>query len=146
MAPADRTRPFFGTFVSSTGWVAVPQEGNAMARKSKAQTDDIAAVEELMQDLESRLRRLNAKAKPDVAGGVDDITDFVAQTLARIAAQARDTADTATDTLASEATEAGSDLIKRVWQEMERRPLLTLALAAAGGYLLGLISKQDDAK
>jgi hypothetical protein len=29
---------------------------------------------------------------------------------------------------------------------MERRPLLTLALAAAGGYLLGLISKQDDAK
>jgi ElaB/YqjD/DUF883 family membrane-anchored ribosome-binding protein len=117
-----------------------------MAKKTKAQTDDIAAVEELMQDLESRLRRLNAKTGPDVAVGADDITDFVSQTLARIAAQVRDTADTATDTLASEATEASSDLIKRIWQEMERRPLLTLALAAAGGYLLGLISKQDDAK
>jgi ElaB/YqjD/DUF883 family membrane-anchored ribosome-binding protein len=119
-----------------------------MTKKSKAQTDDIAAVEELMQDLESRLRRLNANAKPDAdaAGGVDAITDFVSQTLARIAAQVHDTAGTATDTLASEATEASSDLIKRIWQEMERRPLLTLALAAAGGYLLGLISKQDDAK
>lgn len=117
-----------------------------MTKKSKAQTDDIAAVEELMQDLESRLRRLNANTKPDAAGGVDDITDFVSQTLARIAAQVHDTAGTATDTLASEATEASSDLIKRIWQEMERRPMLTLALAAAGGYLLGLISKQDDAK
>jgi ElaB/YqjD/DUF883 family membrane-anchored ribosome-binding protein len=114
-----------------------------MARKTKTQTDDLAAVEELMQDLESRLRRLNAKSKPEGDGGADEITDFVSQTLARIAAQVRDTAETATDTLASEATEAGSDLIKRIWQEMERRPMLTLALAAAGGYLLGLISKQD---
>jgi ElaB/YqjD/DUF883 family membrane-anchored ribosome-binding protein len=122
------------------------QEGKGMAKKTKTQTDDIAAVEELMQDLESRLRRLNAKSKPEVDGGADDITDFVSQTLARIAAQVRDTAETATDTLASEATEASSDLIKRIWQEMERRPLLTLALAAAGGYLLGMISKQDDAK
>jgi ElaB/YqjD/DUF883 family membrane-anchored ribosome-binding protein len=117
-----------------------------MAKKSKAQTDDIAAVEELMQDLESRLRRLNANTKPDVAGGADDIADFVSQMLARVAAQVRDTADTATDTLESQATEASSDIIKRIWEEMERRPLTTLALAAAGGYLLGLISKQDDAK
>jgi ElaB/YqjD/DUF883 family membrane-anchored ribosome-binding protein len=116
-----------------------------MAKKTKAQTDDIAAVEELMQDLESRLRRLTAKAKPD-ASGPDDIADFVSQTLGRIAAQVRDTADTATDTLETQANEASTDIIRRIWEEMERRPLITLALAAAGGYLLGLISKQDDAK
>jgi ElaB/YqjD/DUF883 family membrane-anchored ribosome-binding protein len=115
-----------------------------MARKSKAPSDDIAAVEELMQDLEQRLRRLNTKAKSDESAG-DDIADFVSQTLARIAAQVRDTADAATDTLADKATEASTDMIKKIWEEMERRPLVTLALAAGAGYLLGLISKQDDA-
>lgn len=116
-----------------------------MARKSKAPTDDLAAVEELMQDLETRLRRLNTRARADGSGSADDIGDFVSQALARIAAQVRDTADAATDTLATEATEAGTDLIKKVWHEMERRPLMTLALAAAAGYVIGLIGKQDDA-
>ena len=115
-----------------------------MAKKSKSPSDDIAAVEELMQDLESRLRRLNAKAKADVDGGADDIGNLVSDTLARIAAQVRDTAETATDTLANQATEASTDIIKKMWEEMERRPLMTLALAAAAGYLLGLISKQDN--
>ena len=115
-----------------------------MARKSKPPSDDVAAVEELIQDLESRLRRLNAKAKMDVSGGADDIPEFVSETLARIAAQVRDTADTETDTLAGQAAEASTDLIRKIWDEMARRPLTTLALAAAAGYLLGLISKQDD--
>jgi ElaB/YqjD/DUF883 family membrane-anchored ribosome-binding protein len=111
---------------------------------AKAQTDDIAAVEELMQDLESRLRRLNARTKADVSGGAEDIAGFVSQTLSRIAAQVRDTADVATDTLADKATDASTDMIKKIWEEMQRRPLTTLALAAAAGYLLGLVSKQDD--
>jgi ElaB/YqjD/DUF883 family membrane-anchored ribosome-binding protein len=115
-----------------------------MARKSKTSTNDITAVEELMQDLESRLQRLNTKTKGEASGGTDDIADFVSQTLARIASQVRDTADAATDKLASDATEASTDIIKKIWQEMERRPMMTLALAAAAGYLLGLIARQDS--
>jgi hypothetical protein len=130
-----------GTFAEDSGWVAVPQETIVMAKRRKAPADDIAAVEDLMQDLESRLRSL--KSKQDVAGGPDDIADFVSQTLTRIAAQVRDTADMATDTLAEEATSASTDIIKRIWQEMERHPIATLALAAAAGYLLGLVSTQD---
>ena len=117
-----------------------------MARKRKTSTDDVAAVEELMQDLETRLRRLNNKAKTDAPGGPDDISDFVSETLSRIATQVRDTADAATDTLADEATDASTDLIKRVWDEMQRRPMTTLALAAAAGYVLGLISKHEEAE
>ena len=116
-----------------------------MARKSKARTDDIAAVEELMRDLESRLRRLNAK-KSDVADSTEDSADLVSQTLAGIAAQVRSTAGAATDTLADHATEAGTDMISKIWQEMQRRPMTTLALAAAAGYLLGLVSKQDSSE
>lgn len=116
-----------------------------MARKRKTSTDDVAAVEGLMQDLETRLRRLNSKTKADVSGGPDDISGFVSETLGRIAAQVRDTADAATDTLASEATDASTDMIKRIWDEMKRRPMTTLALAAAAGYVLGLINKHEEA-
>jgi ElaB/YqjD/DUF883 family membrane-anchored ribosome-binding protein len=98
-----------------------------------------------MQDLESRLQRLNTKTKAETSGGADDIADFVSQTLARIASQVRNTAEAATDKLASDATEASTDIIKKIWQEMERRPMTTLALAAAAGYMLGLISRQDRA-
>jgi ElaB/YqjD/DUF883 family membrane-anchored ribosome-binding protein len=116
-----------------------------MAKKSKASSDDIAAVEELMQDLETRLRRMNTKGKADLPGGPEEISDFVAQTLARIAEQVRGTADAATDSLANEATRASTDILKKIWEEMEHRPLLTLALAAGAGYLLGLIGKKDEA-
>lgn len=123
--------------------VALPFPGKAivMAKKSKASTTDLAAVEELMQDLETRLRSINSKPKGETASGADDIADFVSGTLARIAGQVRDTAGAATDKLASEASEASTDIIKKVWQEMERRPMTTLALAAAAGYLLGLIGR-----
>jgi ElaB/YqjD/DUF883 family membrane-anchored ribosome-binding protein len=114
-----------------------------MARKSKTAKNDITAVEELMQDLESRLQRLNTKSKAEASGGAEDVADFVSQTLARIASQVRDTTDAATDKLASEATEASTDIIKKIWREMERRPMTTLALAAAAGYMLGLIARQD---
>ncbi len=114
-----------------------------MAKKTKATADDMAAVEELMQDLEERLRGLTGKAKDDTSGAAGNISDFVSQTLARIAGQVRDTTDEATDTLADQATEVGTDMIKRVWEEMQKRPLTTLALAAAAGFVIGLINNQD---
>lgn len=117
-----------------------------MAKKSKTSTSNVAAVDDLMQDLESRLRRLSNKTKGEPAGGAEDIADFVSETLSRIAGQVRDTAGAATDKLASEASDASTDIIRKVWREMEQRPMTTLALAAAAGYLLGLIGRQDSAE
>jgi ElaB/YqjD/DUF883 family membrane-anchored ribosome-binding protein len=117
-----------------------------MAKRSKSSSDDVAAVEELMQDLEARLRRLNTKSKSDDSDATDDIGDFVSATLGRIAAQVRNTADAATDSLEDDATKAGTDILRKIWDEMERRPLLTLALAAGAGYLLGLVGKQAEAE
>lgn len=114
-----------------------------MAKKTKAPADDMAAVEELMQDLEERLRGLTGKAKDDTSRATGDIGEFVSQTLARIAGQVRTTTDEATDTLTDQATEVGTDMIKRIWDEMQKRPLTTLALAAAAGFVIGLINNQD---
>ena len=113
-----------------------------MPRKTKASSRDVAAVEELMQDLETRLRRINSRAQEDTDGS-EDVSDFVGQTLARIASQVRVTTDAATDTLTDEATRASTDFLKKIWDEMQRRPITTLALAAAAGYVLGLIGKPD---
>jgi hypothetical protein len=54
-----------------------------MARKSSACGDDIVAIEELMQDLETRLRRLN-KTKAAASGAASAGGEFVIETLAGI--------------------------------------------------------------
>ncbi len=113
-----------------------------MSRKNHRSSDDIVAIEELMHDLETRLHRLNSKAKTEVSGASGDIGEFVTQALARIAQQARDSVRTATHSIADEATQVGTDALKKIWDEIERRPLATLALAAAAGYLVGIISRR----
>lgn len=114
-----------------------------MAKKNHHSSDDIVAIEELMLDLETRLRRLNSKAKTEASGATGDISDFVTQALARIAQQVRDGAETATHSIADEAAQVGTDALKKVWDELERRPLVTLALAAGLGYVLGLMGRRD---
>lgn len=111
-----------------------------MAKKSSASGDDIVAIEELMQDLETRLRRLN-KTKAEVSGAPSDASEFVTEALAGIAERVRDSA--LTNSLTKDAAQTGSDALKKLWAEIERRPLATLAVAAGIGYLLGLIGRRD---
>jgi len=101
-----------------------------MSRKNHRSSDDIVAIEELMQDLETRLRRLNSKAKSEVSG-------------ASGAEQVRESAQAASHSIADEATQAGTDALKKIWNEMERHPFAALAAAAAVGYMLGLVGRRD---
>ncbi|MEA2950972.1 MAG: hypothetical protein QOF19_3213 [Alphaproteobacteria bacterium] len=114
-----------------------------MTKKSSRSADDITAIEDLMEDLETRLRRLNTKAKDDASDGSGDIKEFVTEALASISARLRDSADSVTHSVTDEAARVGGDAIKKIWDEMEQRPLLTLAVAAGLGYLVGLIGRRD---
>ncbi len=114
-----------------------------MRKKNHRSSDDIVAIEELMQDLETRLQRLNSKAKSEVSGASGDISEFVTQALGRIAEQARESAQTASHSIADEATQAGTDALKKIWNQMERHPFAALAVAAAVGYVLGLVGRHD---
>jgi ElaB/YqjD/DUF883 family membrane-anchored ribosome-binding protein len=106
-------------------------------------SDDIVAIEELMQDLETRLRRLNGKAKSETSGASGDVSDFVSEALAGIAARLRNGAENVTHSITDEAARVGTDAVKKIWDEMEQRPLVTLAIAAGVGYLLGLMGRRD---
>jgi ElaB/YqjD/DUF883 family membrane-anchored ribosome-binding protein len=114
-----------------------------MTKKSSQSSEDIVAIEELMHDLETRLRRLNSKAKTEVSGASEDVSDFVSEALAGIASRLRDGAESVTTSITDEAARAGSEAVKKIWDEIEHRPLVTLAVAAGIGYLLGIIGRRD---
>jgi gas vesicle protein len=66
------------------------------AAKSMA-AEEAAAIEDLVSDLEKRLRRISGKARRETSGASDEIADFVNDALDRIMARVREnTADLAT--------------------------------------------------
>jgi ElaB/YqjD/DUF883 family membrane-anchored ribosome-binding protein len=100
--------------------------------------DEIAAIQELMGDLESRLKRLGGQAKREVSGGAGEISEFVNDALSGIMDRVRDGAQTVSETVTDKAANIGGDAIKKVVHEVENRPLTMLAIAAGIGFLYGM--------
>ena len=111
------------------------------AAKSTA-AEEVAAIEELVSDLEKRLRRLSSDARGEAAGASSDVRDFVSESLNNIMARVRDSAATMSRSVADETTRVGSDAFHRVAEEVEHRPLLMLGLAAGIGFLAGIGSRR----
>lgn len=114
-----------------------------MPKKSSRARGGIDMIDNLMQDLEARLRRVNSKTKTEMSDASGDITEFVSDALAEIGNRVRKGAQNITENAADEAAGATNDTIKKIWEEVEQRPLLTLALAAGIGYLLGVIARRE---
>ena len=53
-------------------------------RAKTAAAEEVAAIEELVGDLEKRLRRLSGTTKREASGASDDIGEFVSDALDRI--------------------------------------------------------------
>jgi ElaB/YqjD/DUF883 family membrane-anchored ribosome-binding protein len=111
------------------------------AAKSAA-AEEIAAIEDLMGDLEKRLRRLSGSARRETSGASSDVRDFVGEALERIMNRARESASDATFSVADEATRIGIDAFKKVTDEAEHRPLMMLAIAAGIGFFAGLANRR----
>lgn len=111
------------------------------AAKSAA-AEEIAAIEELMADLEKRLRRLSGTAQREAAGATNEVGDFVSETLERIMSRVRDSASGVTQSVTDEAARVGTDAVKKLTAEVENRPLVMLAVAAGIGFLAGLANRR----
>ncbi len=112
-------------------------------RTTKSVTaDEIAAIEDLMADLEKRLRRLSDTARRETSGASSDIRDFVSDALGNIMKRVRESAADVGETVADEATRYGSDAVKKLTDEVEQRPLIMLAAAAGIGFLVGLANRR----
>jgi ElaB/YqjD/DUF883 family membrane-anchored ribosome-binding protein len=113
------------------------------ARAGKSATaEEIAAIEDLMGDLEKRLRRLSGGARREASGASGEISDFVSEALERISARVRESASEAGESLIDEAAIAGSQAFKKLSSEVEQRPWLMLVAAAGIGFLAGLANRR----
>jgi ElaB/YqjD/DUF883 family membrane-anchored ribosome-binding protein len=114
-----------------------------VTRTAKAVTaEEIAAIEELMSDLEKRLHRLSGTARRETAGASSDIRDFVSEALGNIMKRVRESAVDVGDTVADEAARYGGDAIKKLSDEIEQRPLIMLGVAAGIGFLIGSATRR----
>jgi ElaB/YqjD/DUF883 family membrane-anchored ribosome-binding protein len=114
-----------------------------MTRAMKSATaDEIAAIEDLMNDLEKRLRRLSGAARGEAAGAGADVGDFVSESLNTIMERVRDSAATMSRSVADETSRVGADAVKRLTDEVEHRPLVMLGIAAGIGFLAGLANRR----
>lgn len=111
------------------------------AAKSAA-AEEIVAIEDLMSDLEKRLRRLSSAARDETSGASSDVRDFVGEALDRIMGRMRESASDVTSSVANEASRLGSDAVKKLTDEIEQRPLVMLAIAAGIGFLVGLANRR----
>jgi ElaB/YqjD/DUF883 family membrane-anchored ribosome-binding protein len=106
--------------------------------KVASTTEEIAAIQELMNDLEKRLHRLSGATKREFSGASGEINDFVNDALAGIMDRVREGAQSVSHSVADKATHIGSDAFKKITQEVEERPLTMLAIATGIGFLFGM--------
>lgn len=111
-----------------------------MSTRSKVAStaEEIAAIQELMADLEKRLHRLSGATKREFSGASGEINDFVNDALAGIMERVREGAHSVSQSVSDKATHLGSDAFKKITDEVEQRPLTMLAIATAIGFLFGL--------
>jgi ElaB/YqjD/DUF883 family membrane-anchored ribosome-binding protein len=106
--------------------------------KSASTSEEIAAIQELMSDLEKRLQRLTGAAKREFSGGSSEVHEFVNDALTGIMGRVRDGAHSVSSSVADKATDLSSDALKKIIDEVETRPLTMLAIATGIGFLFGL--------
>lgn len=109
--------------------------GNVMTRAVSGDVNDLQQeIRQLVSDLEERLERLNKLTQRGASHAVDGVNDLVFGAVSGLTGRVRDGARGATH----DAAKLGNQALRRVATEIDRRPLLTLAIAAGIGFLAGL--------
>jgi ElaB/YqjD/DUF883 family membrane-anchored ribosome-binding protein len=99
-------------------------------------------IRHLASDLQERLNRLNSISRQGASHASEGVQDFIADTLdtltSKAVSQLTDGVQERVSDFTDEATRVSNKAIKRVSRAIDRRPLLTLAIAAGVGYLAGM--------
>ena len=111
---------------------------------------EISEIEQLLRQLETRVGRVTDFGTRAAASGANHVMDTVSNALGDIGDRFRDRFRNGSSSMTSEATRLGNeatklgqDALHRIAQEVEHRPLLTLAVAIGVGYLAGMAGRRD---
>ena len=110
-----------------------------MSGYSRTISADLGAIDRSLRALERSLERV---ASPSIAWqSADRVGEAVASALGSVADRFRHGADEAAK-FGSEATQLGNTALQRLAEEVARRPLTALVLAAGVGFLLGAAGRR----
>lgn len=113
---------------------------------SRAVSDGINDIEQRLRALERRLERVGGRSAAGATQAADHVGDVIASTLSSVAEVLRGRASSMSNDVAKlggEAAKLGDRALRRVADEVEHRPLITLAVAVGVGILVGLASYQS---
>jgi ElaB/YqjD/DUF883 family membrane-anchored ribosome-binding protein len=98
---------------------------------------NVREIERRLRSLEQRLERVGDTTSASTAEVVERVGTAIAPVLSSIADRFRGGAHSMSD----EAAKLGNDALRRLSNEVEQRPLVTLAVAVGVGILVGLASR-----
>jgi ElaB/YqjD/DUF883 family membrane-anchored ribosome-binding protein len=108
---------------------------------------DIAAmraeVADMIASLDERINRLNRLTKQGAAHAAEGANDIVLNALSGLTSQVTGRAQANVASASDEVARFGNQAIDRVVREIDKRPLLTLAIAAGIGFLAGLARRPE---
>jgi ElaB/YqjD/DUF883 family membrane-anchored ribosome-binding protein len=112
---------------------------------SRAMSADLAEIERRLRTLEKRLERAGSRTASGAMQAADRMGDAIASALSDMSDRFRDGSRSVGggalklgNEAAKESAKLGNDALQRLADEVERRPLTTLAIAAGVGLIVGL--------
>jgi ElaB/YqjD/DUF883 family membrane-anchored ribosome-binding protein len=112
---------------------------------ARALSTEIGDIDQRLRALERRLEAIGGRSAASATQAVDHVGETIASALSGVAERLRGRADSVRDEVAKisgDAAKLGNQALRRLVDEVEHRPLITLAVAVGVGILVGLASHQ----
>lgn len=110
---------------------------------SHAISAEIGNIDRRLRSLERQLERVGGRSAANAAQTADRVGETIVSALQSMADRLQGGANSARDEvtkIGSEAAKLGNHALRRLSNEVEHRPLVTLAVAVGVGILVGLAS------
>src|SRR4029077_13652759 len=108
---------------------------------SRAMLPNVREIERRLRSLEQQLERVGGRTSASTAEAAKRAGAAIAPVLRSLAAPFRG----GSHSMSGEAAKLGDDALRRLSNEVEHRPLVTLAVAVGMGILVGLASRSAAA-
>ena len=109
---------------------------------SRALAVDTSDIERRLHAIEKRLEKIGGHASANASQAVDRVSEALSELIDKLRGGARSMTDEAAK-FGTDAAKAGHVALHRVVDQVGRRPLVVLAIAAGIGILLGLSRRRS---
>jgi len=116
---------------------------------SRAISAEFGEIDQRLRALERQLERVGGRSAASAAQAAEGVGETIASALNGMAERLRGGANSMRDEAAkigSEAAKLGNDSLRRLSNQVEHRPLVTLAVAVGVGLLVGLASQRRPSR